>query len=103
MRWSARAGRRPRSPTSSAAARPAGVVNRLMRELGPMADEAPAFPGAASAVGPLRAAAEKRGSGEFSPLWAGQSVTLGKEGESALALTRRLAEEAKERLAEFAG
>jgi nitronate monooxygenase len=55
--------------------RPArGIVNRLMRELGPISALAPAFPGATNAIAPLRAAAEKRGSSEFSPLWAGQNI-----------------------------
>lgn len=54
--------------------RPArGLVNRLMRELGPVSPLAPAFPLAAAAIAPLRAAAERRGSGDFSPLWAGQA------------------------------
>jgi nitronate monooxygenase len=53
--------------------RPArGIVNRLMRELGPLSAIAPAFPGAAAAVAPLRAAAEQAGRGDFSGLWAGQ-------------------------------
>jgi nitronate monooxygenase len=53
--------------------RPArGLVNRLMRELGPMSPVAPAFPLAPAALAPLRAAAEARGSGEFSPLWCSQ-------------------------------
>jgi nitronate monooxygenase len=55
--------------------RPArGIVNRLMRELGPLRDDVPAFPLAATAIAPLRAAAEKRGSGDFSPLWCGQDA-----------------------------
>ncbi len=55
--------------------RPArGIVNRLMRELGPLNPAAPAFPLAAAAVAPLRAQAEKSGSGDFSPLWAGQNT-----------------------------
>jgi nitronate monooxygenase len=55
--------------------RPArGIVNRLMRELGPMSGLAPAFPLAAAAVGPLRAAAERQGRGDFSPLWCGQNA-----------------------------
>jgi nitronate monooxygenase len=55
--------------------RPArGIVNRLIRELGPMRGPLhPAFPRAAAALAPLRAAAEARGSGEFSPLWSGQN------------------------------
>jgi len=55
--------------------RPArGIVNRLMRELGPLSDLPPAFPTAVNALAPLRAAAEKRGSGDFSPLWSGQNA-----------------------------
>ena len=52
--------------------RPArGIVNRVMRELGPLSRAVPAFPLATSALAPLRARAEARGSGDFSPLWAG--------------------------------
>lgn len=53
-----------------------GIVNRLMRGLGPMSPVAPPFPLAAAAVAPLRAAAELRGSGDFSPLWAGENASL---------------------------
>lgn len=56
--------------------RPArGIVNRVIRELGPMNPAAPAFPLATSAILPLRAKAEAQGSGDFSPLWAGQNVS----------------------------
>ena len=56
--------------------RPArAIVNRLVAELGPINPAAPGFPLAASAVAPLRSAAEGRGSGDFSPMWAGQNVT----------------------------
>ena len=56
--------------------RPArGIVNRVMRELGPMRDGVPPFPLATNAVMPLRAAAESRGSGDFSPLWSGQNAS----------------------------
>jgi nitronate monooxygenase len=56
--------------------RPArSIVNRLMRELGPMSAAAPAFPLAAAAIAPLRAKAEARASGDFSPLWSGQNAT----------------------------
>lgn len=55
--------------------RPArGIVNRLMRELGPINPTAPAFPLAASALAPLRAHTERQGRDDFSPLWAGQHV-----------------------------
>ena len=56
--------------------RPArGIVNRLMRELGPISTLPPAFPSAVNAIAPLRAAAEQAGRGDFSPLWAGQDVS----------------------------
>jgi nitronate monooxygenase len=71
--------------------RPArGIVNRLMRELGPTSPAAPAFPLATAAIAPLRAKAESMGSGEFSPLWAGQNASGCKE-VSASILTRELA------------
>ena len=56
--------------------RPArGIVNRIMRELGPMSPTAPPFPLANTAIAPLRAAAERAGRGDFSPLWSGQNAT----------------------------
>ena len=71
--------------------RPArGIVNRLMREAGPLSPAAPAFPLATAAIAPLRAAAEGCGSGDFSPLWAGQN-TLGCREIGAAELTRALA------------
>ncbi len=71
--------------------RPArGIVNRVMRELGAIHPAAPAFPLAATAMAPLRARAESRGSGDFSPLWAGQNTTGCKEVPAA-DLTRALA------------
>jgi nitronate monooxygenase len=71
--------------------RPArGIVNRLIRELGPLSAAVPAFPLASTAIAPLRAAAESRGSGDFSPLWAGQNVSGCKELPAAT-LTRELA------------
>jgi nitronate monooxygenase len=53
-----------------------GIVNRLMRELGPMTDAAPPFPLAAAAIAPLRAKAESMGSSDFSPLWAGRNTAV---------------------------
>jgi nitronate monooxygenase len=71
--------------------RPArGIVNRLMRELGPINPIAPAFPLAASALAPLRAKAESLGRGDFSPLWAGQNANGCKEVPAAQ-LTQELA------------
>ena len=52
-----------------------GIVNRVMRELGPVYDQAPAFPLATNAIAPLRAAGEAAGTGDFSPLWSGQNAS----------------------------
>ena len=71
--------------------RPArGILNRVMREQGPISAAAPAFPMATAAIAPLRAAAERQGSGDFSPLWSGQNTT-GCQALPAAELTRRLA------------
>jgi nitronate monooxygenase len=81
--------------------RPArGFVNRVMRDIGPISDVAPEFPLAAGALAPLRAKAEAQGSGDFSPLWAGQAASLGRTlpaGE----LTHKLATDALARLREM--
>ncbi|MBK8321486.1 MAG: nitronate monooxygenase [Betaproteobacteria bacterium] len=71
--------------------RPArGIVNRIMRERGPMSPMAPAFPLATAAIAPIRARAEATGSGDFSPLWSGQNAG-GCLDIPAAELTRRLA------------
>lgn len=71
--------------------RPArAIVNRFMREQGPLSNMAPEFPLATAALAPIRAKAEADGSGDFSPLWAGQNVSGCKE-LSAAVLTRELA------------
>ncbi|QTN43947.1 NAD(P)H-dependent flavin oxidoreductase [Ectopseudomonas mendocina] len=71
--------------------RPArGIVNRLMRELGPLSSQAPAFPLATAAIAPLRTAAEAQGNGDFSPLWAGQNIANCRSMPAA-ELTRELA------------
>jgi nitronate monooxygenase len=73
--------------------RPArGMLNRIVRELGPMSDLAPEFPLAARALAPLRSRSEATDSDDFVPLWSGQAAHLARElpaGE----LTRRLAAE----------
>lgn len=72
--------------------RPArGIVNRLMRELGPLSDRPPAFPLASAALAPLRAHAEQLGRDDFSPLWAGQNTTACR-AISAARITRELAQ-----------
>jgi len=78
--------------------RPArGLVNRIVREVGPIAPDAPEFPTAGDAVAPIRAAAEAAGSSDFSPLWSGQAAGLARPG-SASELTCKLAASALERL-----
>ena len=74
--------------------RPArGIVNRVMRELGPISAKAPAFPLAGGALMPLRAKNEA----DFANLWSGQALGLGRDMSSA-ALTRLLGEQALARL-----
>jgi nitronate monooxygenase len=71
--------------------RPArGIVNRLMRELGPLNGAAPAFPLAATAIFALRGKAEPKGSSDFTSMWAGQNAAAGRE-IAAAQLTRELA------------
>jgi len=79
-----------------------GVVNRAMAEIGPVTAAHPGFPHAAAAFGPLKTAAEKLGRADFTNVWAGQAVALGRE-VPAEDLTRALAEEARARLAALAG
>lgn len=72
--------------------RPArGIVNRIIRELGPISDVVTAFPLAATAFAPLRAKAESQGSGDFSSLWSGQNARGCREIPAA-ELTKALAE-----------
>lgn len=69
-----------------------GLANRAIRELGPISDTVPEFPLASGALAPLHVKAQAQGSGDFSPMFAGQAVALGRElpaGE----LTRILAAE----------
>jgi nitronate monooxygenase len=78
--------------TNVMSGRPArGIFNRLIRDLGPIFDAAPAFPLASGPLAPLRAKAEASGSVDFSPLWSGQAARLGREmpaKELTLALAR---------------
>jgi nitronate monooxygenase len=77
--------------------RPArGIVNRLMREIGPMNEAAPPFPLAATAIFALRSKAEPRGVNDFTSMWAGQSAALCREMPAA-ELTRALAAGHRER------
>ena len=74
--------------------RPArGIVNRIIREAGPVSPAVPEFPRPADALGPLRARAESQGSGDFSPLWAGQAAAMSREVPAGV-LTKTLAEDA---------
>jgi nitronate monooxygenase len=83
--------------------RPArGIVNRVMRELGPISDVAPEFPLAGGALAPLHAKAQAQGSGDFSAMWAGQAASLGRE-MPARELTLKLANETQTLLRKLAG
>ncbi len=72
--------------------RPArGIVNRVMRELGALSEFPPEFPLATPGIAPLRAKAESMGSGDFSPLWAGQNASACKNATAAT-ITHELAQ-----------
>jgi len=74
--------------------RPArGVLNRFVREQGPINPAHPAYPLATPALAPLRKAAEAKGSGDFSWFWSGQGAAP-PTGIGAGDLTRKLAEQA---------
>jgi nitronate monooxygenase len=73
------------------------IVNRAIRELGPISDNVPDFPLAAVALGPLRSKAEAAGSGDFTPLWSGQAARLSRELPAAK-LTKQLATETLDKL-----
>jgi nitronate monooxygenase len=89
--------------TNLMSGRPArGIVNRLIREVGPINSIAPEFPLAAGALAPLRAKAEASGSGDFSPMWSGQAAALGRI-MPAKELTHALADDAQSRLRAAAG
>ncbi len=71
--------------------RPArGLLNRIVREVGPMNADAPAFPTATNATLPLRLKAEAAGSADFTSLWSGQTPQFASE-RSAAEVTRALA------------
>lgn len=78
--------------------RPArGINNRIMRELGPMSPLAPRFPLAGGALMPLRAIRDPQGNSDFSNLWAGQALRLGRH-RSASELTREIADKALQQI-----
>jgi nitronate monooxygenase len=98
-----RAAERPTALTNLLSGRPArSLMNRLMREAGPLSDAVPDFPTAGGALAPLKAKAEAAGADDFSSLWSGQAAALGRalgSGE----LTQVLAEDALRRLAALSG
>ncbi len=83
--------------------RPArGIANRAMREVGPICPDAPAFPHSATALLPLKQAAEKLGKVDFTNVWAGQAVRLGRD-MPATELIRTLARDALAQMRRLAG
>jgi nitronate monooxygenase len=89
---------KPSAITNVLTGRPArAFVNRIVRELGPLATDVPSFPLGAIALEPLRKKAESQGSSDFSGLYAGEAAALCRElpaGE----LTLTLAAETLQRL-----
>jgi nitronate monooxygenase len=80
--------------TNVISGRPTRVLaNRMSRDLGPMATDAPVFPKGFAATGPIRAATEETGNRDFSAHYCGQSAALGRR-TTAFSLTRDLASRA---------
>lgn len=78
--------------------RPArSILNRLIRELGPISPNVPAFPLAAQAISPLRKASEALGTTDFMQLWAGTAAAQA-QALPAAELTQLLAAEAQQSL-----
>jgi nitronate monooxygenase len=74
--------------------RPArGILNRFIKEQGPINPAHPAYPLATPALSPLRAKAEANGSGDFSWFWSGQGG-VPRFGIGAKELTKALAADA---------
>jgi nitronate monooxygenase len=66
--------------TNVLSGRPArALINRAIRELGPISQIVPEFPLAAGALAPLHTKAQAQGSGDFSPMLAGQGANLSRE------------------------
>lgn len=64
--------------TNVLSGRPArAVVNRAIKELGPLTEDAPPFPKALGAIGPIKQAAESKGRADFSAHYCGQAAYLG--------------------------
>jgi nitronate monooxygenase len=78
------------------------IVNRVVRQIGLIAGEVPAFPLPNTDLAALREKAEEQGSTDFSALYAGQAAPLGRE-LSAKEFTQTLAAEALERFRALAG
>jgi len=77
--------------TNAFSGRPArDIINRAIKELGPISNVAPEFPLATTAMTALRAKAEIKNSSDFTPLWSGEN-TQGCDAISAHDLTLRLA------------
>jgi len=94
-------GERGTAVTNVFSGRPARcVVNDVMREVGPLADDAPAFPLGFGAIAPLRAKAEAALSPGFSAHYCGQAAPLCRhEPLGAGELLRMLAKESLQQLA----
>lgn len=83
--------------------RPArGIINRVVREVGPISADTPAFPTAGGALAPLKGASEAQNSADFTSLWSGQAASLARE-MSAVDLTETLAREAQALLKNLSG
>lgn len=83
--------------------RPArSIINRVVREVGPISKAVPAFPTAGGALAPLKAVTDANGQADFTSLWSGQAASLARE-MSAQELTETLVREAQSLLKKLGG
>jgi nitronate monooxygenase len=78
------------------------LVNRMMREVGPLSPDAPAFPKGFAATGPLRIKAEGVNIRDFSPHYCGQAAGLG-EPTTVARLMQDLVSQAQQQVADIKG
>ena len=92
----------PTAMTNVVTGKPARMlINRLVREMGPISDAVPVFPTALRPLGAIRTHAEAKGSTDFTAMWAGQGAALAR-AMAAGDLVQMLVDEAQRALSGFA-
>jgi len=77
-----------------------GILNRVVKEKGPMNYDAPEFPLAGEVLAPLRKVSESNNSSDFMSLWSGQAAALC-DSDSAENIVKNLEKEVEHLIAEL--